>query len=112
MKPYVKGVGLSVNLWRPHRDEEGWKLHPNSGAYDEDEHLTLDVGREIAAPPSRPKSVREKLLPNQKPFLYVLPVVHLYEPYLYGTGLRSGVIVRVLELIKEAAIFLPPGIAN
>ena len=77
MKPYVKGVGLSVNLWRPHRDEEGWKLHLNSGAYDEDEHLTLDVGREIAAPPSRPKSVREKLLPNQKPFLYVLPVVHV-----------------------------------
>lgn len=27
-------------------------------------------------------------------------------------SLRSGVIVRVLELIKEAAIFLPPGIAN
>lgn len=27
-------------------------------------------------------------------------------------SLRSGMIVRVLELIKEAAIFLPPEIAN
>ena len=114
MKPYVKGVGLSVNLWRPHRDEEGWKLHPNSGAYDEDEHLTLDVGREIAAPPSKAKVGQGEVVTQSEAFSLCAAgcARRMSHTSMAQESLRSGVIVRVLELIKEAAIFLPPGIAN
>ena len=26
MTPYLKGVNLTLEIWRPYKDEEGWRL--------------------------------------------------------------------------------------
>ena len=91
MKPYVKVLDYNSICGVPIETSE-WRLHPYSGAYDE---------------------VREKLLPNQKLFSVCCGCArHMSHTSMAQESLRNGRIVRVLELIKEAAIFLPPEIAN
>ena len=103
MKPYLKGVGLSVNSWRPNRDEEGWKVKSplpptTTDEVVEDEYedpILFKDGRALLPPSPSPKSGVTRAVPRLKSDLLALRDLTRSSTPLYRTVRAKNVITAV-----------------
>jgi hypothetical protein len=99
--PYLKGLHLTIDSWRPHRDEEGWVIPP--GAQREESVIQVWTGEEFERPFDLRGPMRVKAVPRLRQDLESLAILFQDEAppiryvrakhtcsALYGYGDASG----------------------
>ena len=114
MVPFLKGMHLTLDSWRPFRDEEGWKWNEKEIR----EHVRNHKGDELATQEAPPKRV--KVVPRMLDDMQALKmltaaisppkrrvrsklVVEIF--YGFGDASATGACVNFQKVVKKGAMF-------
>jgi hypothetical protein len=91
MLPYLKGVHLTIDSWRAHRDEEGWRISDDRGVSREEASDTAP--ERVKAVPRLVRdleALEELTTAEEPPAIRVRPVATATVAFMYGDASGAG----------------------
>jgi hypothetical protein len=91
MLPYLKGVHLTIDSWRAHRDDEGWRIKEDRGSPLEEEPETAPSQVKVVPRLARDlEALKELTVAEEPPEIRVHPVTTASVAFIYGDALGAG----------------------